>query len=473
MNLTHKILDRSKLIKASLVPILSVFIVSCEDFVEVDAPETSLIGESVFNDDINANAAVAGIYSDMVGSAGTVFTNTENLHNLTGIAADELVTFSSSEDEVQIASNELFPGNPNMSFLWNECYKYIYSCNSIIEGVSGSTGITDSLANQYEGEARFVRAWMYFNLVNFWGDVPLAITSDFQVNASLSRSSVDIVYDQIVDDLETARELLSEEYLTFERVRPNRAVATALLARVHLYRENWPEAESLASALIDDGRYVLEPDLNDVFSISSNEALWQLQSVVPGVGTYEGVRFILTFSPAFTGGVSLREDFVNSFEAGDNRATQWIDTYTFFDGSTFDYPFKYQESLFSSINVLPTQYSTVIRLAEMYLIRAEARAQQNNVTGAQDDLNAIRSRAGLPNTSASDRSNLLLAVEQERKFELFTEYGHRWFDLNRTNRATAVLSPLKEGWQETDALWPVPQLEFQRNPNLGDQNPGY
>jgi hypothetical protein len=114
----------------------------------------------------------------------------------------------------------------------------------------------------------------------------------------------------------------------------------------------------------------------------------------------------------------------------------------------------------------------MLRLAEQYLIRAEARAQLENIPGAQEDLNAIRSRAGLPDTDADDKASLLLAIERERQAELFAEGGHRWLDLKRTNRADAVLGPLKADWQTPDALFPIPDAERQLNPNL-TQNDGY
>jgi hypothetical protein len=116
----------------------------------------------------------------------------------------------------------------------------------------------------------------------------------------------------------------------------------------------------------------------------------------------------------------------------------------------------------------------VLRLAEQYLIRAEARANQNNIAGAVDDINVIRTRAGLPAVSQGvSKDQCLLAIEQERRIELFTEWGHRWFDLKRTNRADAVLSTLKSpNWQSADRLYPIPQSELETDVHL-NQNPGY
>jgi hypothetical protein len=119
----------------------------------------------------------------------------------------------------------------------------------------------------------------------------------------------------------------------------------------------------------------------------------------------------------------------------------------------------------------------VFRLAEQYLIRAEARAQQGNVSGSQSDLNAIRTRAGLPNTTANDKASLLTAIQHERQVEMFTEWGHRWFDLKRTGTIDAVMSviaPAKGGgaWNSNKALLPLPLGDLQADQNL-TQNPGY
>jgi hypothetical protein len=114
----------------------------------------------------------------------------------------------------------------------------------------------------------------------------------------------------------------------------------------------------------------------------------------------------------------------------------------------------------------------ILRLAEQYLIRAEAEANLDNLIGAITDLNMIRNRAGLPNTTASDKTTILLAIENERQAELFCEGGNRWFDLKRTNRANKILSSEKANWKQSAALYPIPQTEINADPNL-TQNIGY
>ncbi|MBC7851372.1 MAG: RagB/SusD family nutrient uptake outer membrane protein, partial [Chitinophagaceae bacterium] len=110
--------------------------------------------------------------------------------------------------------------------------------------------------------------------------------------------------------------------------------------------------------------------------------------------------------------------------------------------------------------------------AEQYLIRAEARAKLNDLTGAISDLNTIRNRAGLANTIAVSQQNILNAIAEERRTELFGEWGHRWFDLKRTGKINEVMNALKANWKATDALWPIPIDQLKANPALV-QNPGY
>jgi hypothetical protein len=162
---------------------------------------------------------------------------------------------------------------------------------------------------------------------------------------------------------------------------------------------------------------------------------------------------------------------LNGFESGDERKNAWIKSTTI-NGITYNFPYKYKVRT-TAAGAPKAEYNMVLRLGEQYLIRAEARARQGNIPGAQSDLNAIRARAGLLNTPAGDKASLLLAIENERRVELFSEWGHRWFDLKRTGRANSILVVEKSpNWQSTDALYPIPQNEIATNPLL-TQNAGY
>src|SRR5690606_35892880 len=168
---------------------------------------------------------------------------------------------------------------------------------------------------------------------------------------------------------------------------------------------------------------------------------------------------------------SFSDSFLESFEPGDLRRTHWVGAFTNDEGVTLFYPFKYKETFNSTDASL--EYSVVFRLAEQYLIRAEARTHLGTIAGAQSDLNMIRNRAGLSNTTAMTESDLLTAIWHERKMELFTELGQRWFDLKRTNRGAEVLSQMTPSWNDTDYLFPIPTAELELKPYLQPQNDGY
>jgi len=142
-------------------------------------------------------------------------------------------------------------------------------------------------------------------------------------------------------------------------------------------------------------------------------------------------------------------------------------------GVAYNFPTKYRVI---DYNAPVTEYSVVLRLAEQYLIRAEARVQQGRLAEGRDDINAIRKRAGLGVTPESTKDGLLSAILQERRVELFTEFGHRWIDLKRTgqiNQQMQIAAPFKGiTWNSNDQLYPVPQFDITRNPNLS-QNTGY
>lgn len=452
-----------------ILAVAFLFLTACEDFVDVDPPITALTGETVFDEDVNALAALSGLYST-ISSQGSFVNTLDRMAVYVGSYSDEFINYTVIPSFAQFGNNDLSPDNSLVGAYWRDLYQFIYSSNSIIEGISSSQTLTDSLASQWEGEARFIRAWSYFYLINLYGEVPIATSTDFEVNSVLPRFATTLVYGQIIDDLLDAQNLLSDDYPTSQRVRANKGAANALLARVYLYQENWEAAEREASKVIDDNRYSLEANLDNVFLNNSNEAIWQLEALRPFFGSQEGNTFILTRPPR-SSGVSIRPDYLTSFEDGDIRESSWIGSISS-SSETFFYPFKFKIDLDFS-GAIPNENLTPLRLAEIYLIRAEARARQNNVSGAQEDINAVRTRAQLSATTASDQASLLATIELERKHELFAELGHRWFDLKRTGRATEVLQPIKPQWQDTDLLWPVPLQEFLNNPNLGQQNPGY
>ncbi|GGC33324.1 membrane protein [Parapedobacter defluvii] len=437
----------------------------------------------MFDDDITAAAVLTGIYTNMC-SGPMDAARFVSLSLLGGLSADELTLHSADANPsyVQYYQNSLSASTLTQGFdYWSWLYPIIFKANAAIDGLEKSTKLTPIVKQRLLGEAKFIRAFCYFYLVNFYGDTPLVLGVDWKDNAAATRMDGSVVYQQIISDLKDAQRDLSENYLdanvsatTSERVRPNKWAATAMLARVYLYTGDYAGAEIEATAVIQQSDLYGLSSLNDVFLKNSREAIWQLQPILSGANTPEGILFIIpeTGPNENSWPVYLSEDLLGSFEEEDQRKSEWVGNVDV-NGITFYYPYKYKVSVF---NQPITEYSMVLRLAEQYLIRAEALAQQDKLVEAASDLVAVRGRAGLGDVEATTKSELLDAILHERRIEFFTESGHRWLDLKRTgsvNEVMAEVTPRKGGTWDANWQWyPILQVELEKAPQL-IQNSGY
>jgi len=261
-----------------------MILVGCKKFLEIPLPKDRLVSDAVFTDDNSATSAIIGIYSDMM--------QTRKIHSfnsslLTGLESDDLFYPATSVPSyVQFQTNGLVSDNTDIGTSWDQLYSYIYDANACMEGLEKSTGVTPIVKNQLLGEAKFIRAFNYFYLVNLFGDVPLITNTNYQSNSVIARSAKADIYKQIVTDLKDAQGLLPAGYATGERVRPNKWTATALLARTYLYNKDWENAAIQASLVISSGVYNPLPALKDVFLKTSNETIWQLMPVNGSYNTF-------------------------------------------------------------------------------------------------------------------------------------------------------------------------------------------
>ncbi len=447
--------------------------ISCKKFIAVDPPVNLLVQGTVFSSDATANAAVAGIYAQLMGNAGNFAKGGQRgISVLSGLSSDEVQDFSNSAQANQFYKNALLASNSFVqSALWTEPYNVIFSANSILEGLAGSYAVTEKTKRQLEGEVKFIRAFCHFYLTNFFGPVPLIQTTRYQDNALVARNTVPELYASIMTDLTDAIQLMEDSYTLTkgQRIRPIKSAAVALLARVYLYRQDWTNAEQQATAVIASPNYSLLLNLNDVFLANSSEAVWQLMPVLPTYNTTDGNVLILTDVPSVA---ALSPAVINAFEPGDQRKIDWVSRFTNLTGSWY-FPYKYKVKTGSTLK----EYAMVLRLAEQYLIRAEARLQQGKLLPAIEDLNAIRLRSKLPVYQGPQvKDSIMKAIAHERQVELFTEWGHRWLDIRRTGAADSVMraAALVKGtiWDAHSMLYPIPQTEINSNTRL-IQNPGY
>ncbi len=480
-NLIYKTTDRLRgCIKTLLLLPLLIATISCEKLLEVDTPPASLLKTQVFIDDATAEAALRGIYSTFL---NPYYCTGFQIAWRTGLSADEL-TFNFTDPTIlSFKENNLIAENSYISQFWTYAYTTIFRANDVIESLKASMSVSEAAKSQYIGEALFLRSFLHFYLVNLFGDIPLVTSTDYTINSKMTRTSVDAVYNQLEADLQESIVLLTANYPTSGRFRVNKAVASSLLSRLLLYMRKWSEAESIATTVINNTSDYSMVALSDITLLGNKEAIWQFPNFNNDFFTSEGEHFYGGSSTMATllSYFALRDDFVgngtlsDAFEEGDLRKTTWVKL----NRKNYIMSYKYR-SYRSTATTNPDdsrkENSTIFRLAEQYLIRSEARAQQNKLDLAIADLDAIRARAGLPllaNTNPSiSKSDLLDAVLQERRVELFTEWGHRWFDLKRTGRAVSTLETIKTGFNTNDLLYPIPESELKKNPFL-EQNPGY
>ncbi|HRE50327.1 MAG TPA: RagB/SusD family nutrient uptake outer membrane protein [Flavitalea sp.] len=437
----------------------------CRKLISVGSPEMQINNTKVFASDASATAAVMGIYIDLsVRETGII---AGGLSLCGGWASDELQIHSTTPDYQEFYTNNLRASNNVLLQWWTEIYKNIYAANLVLEELPLSPGLSGQVKRQLEGEARFIRAFLHFYAINLFGPAPYITSTAYRENARSKRLSEDSVYRHIIDDLIIAEKLLPDMIAGGARTRPSALAASSLLSRVYLYLRQWERAEAAASKAIDHpaGLIKLEDSLDTVFLSVSAEAIWQLQPVRPLRNTNEAFYFTKDNTLRLA---SLSDQFYQAgFEQGDKRKQLWVNKVEI-GGASYYSPYKYKIGKSEALG----EYQSVLRLAELLLIRAEARAQLNKLIPATHDLNRVRNRAGLSDFNPGSGDHLLEAIARERKAELFAEAGHRWFDLKRTGQAGPVLAAIKSAWEPTDRLFPIPQKQLDNNPGF-TQNAGY
>ncbi|RYY27207.1 MAG: RagB/SusD family nutrient uptake outer membrane protein, partial [Chitinophagaceae bacterium] len=452
---------------------------ACKKFVQVGPPVTSLNQDNIYENDKTAIASLTGIYIQLSNN------NNLDLSIYPGLSSDELTLYSgvtSNQELIDFYKNSLKASTSYGSNYWGKLYNVIFNINAAIEGLSSSSKLTPEIKQKLLGEAYFLRGYVYFYLTNLFGDVPLALTTEYTTNSNLVKSPKDLVFGQILSDLNQAKGLLSPSYLdaslikvSTERVRPVQSAASAMLARTFLYKGDYINAEKEASLVLANTSSYDTVSLNNVFIKNSKETIWSIQPVINVGNTADARLFIIPGTgPSTTYWASLSSNMLSAFETGDKRLVNWVSSVTV-SGKTYFFPYKYK--VVSTVPVTTSsEYLVVLRLGEQYLIRAEARAQLGNLAGALNDLNLIRKRARLSASTATTKTDILTAIIRERQVELFAEGAHRWLDLKRTNTIDNVMSTVtsqKGGvWNSSWALYPIGQEILDRSPSLS-QNPGY
>lgn len=440
-----------------IVLTIGIVFSSCEDALDI-SPRDAVDSSQLITDANSAAVAVNGMYDQL--QDDDVF----GLHYMMipDLLSDNLYHSGTFTSYREMDDNDVLADNVDISTTWNEMYEAIYRANLIIDLLPGvNDAALDPLKAQYTGEAKFVRAIMYFQLVRLFGDVPLITLPTKDLNSiEVPRNSEAEVLNQIVTDLQDAAANLPE---SSDKTKASKGAANAFLAKVHLWLGNYNEAIAAADAVMADGTgYALSGSYADLFNGGvGSESIFQVNfNAVDG----NFIAFWLGDKPANRHEFAPTDDMMNAYEAGDTRMNASFTEATGGGGS--HYVTKYTDPNAAAGAGTDKPYG--IRLADVILIKAEAAARTGDFNTATTLVNQIRTRAGLADITI-DASNFEDAILQERRVELAFE-GDRWFDLRRTNRVDAFLTA--QGRESCKQLLPIPQDDRDTNPAL-TQNPCY
>jgi len=419
--------------------------------------EDSIPAEKAFKNKAGIEKGILGSYS----SLQSLSYYGRNYLIYSDLAADNLShpTDATNSDCAEVDNNAILAENSSVSGLWASAYDGINVANNVIVKVPGMADMTETEKNKALGELYFLRGLGHFNLLNYFGSIPIKTQPTVGVsNLDAGRDPLDEVYSQIKSDLTLASKFLPASAST--KTRASKYAAIALLARVCLYSGDYDMAWQKADSVIKYGGYTLLDNYADVFaSDGSAESIFEIDFTELDRNRIAEYNFPKTLNGRRE--VQPDPDIISAYETNDERKTVSIA----YDGA-LAYANKYNDLSKGADNVI------ILRLAEMYLIRAEAEANMTggNISSIRADINTIRDRANLDPTTANTPNELLLAIEQERRVEFAFE-GHRWFDLVRTGRAIDVLPNVTKTSQ---TLFPIPADEILTNksPEM-IQNPGY
>jgi len=464
--------------------IIAVALSSCTDFLNRE-PISDLAEDNFFKTGADAEAALIAAY-DALQSEYYIFDRFTN----GDVISDNCYAGGDNPNNFQLDEFTITPSNVNVERDWSYLYEAISRANAVLDNVGSieSTDLTAARKAEILAEAGFLRAYHYFQLVNLWGEVPLILNKVNSTDPDVvfqPKSSVQEIYDAIITDLLVIKDDLPETY-TQGKQRATKGAANAMLVKAYAHQPNpnWAKVKEHAEIIINSGVYQLLSNYDDLWKPSNenttesifevqflggtNEANWGPQLWLPPSLTNDDWRKFNTPSndllTAYTdAGDTERRNASVKMENG----LPWSDP----DYPSGTIPFPFKQRLANGWSS-PNNY-LLLRLADVILLLAEAENELGNSAAAISTLDQIRNRVNLPNTTASNQGDLRTAIQNERRLELAFE-GHRWFDLKRTETAVNTMNALNRNYnvEAYQLLWPIPQSELDRNPNL-TQNAGY
>lgn len=469
------------------IPILAVALAAagCKGFVDITPQHVIPVG-NYYKTEADIRAALTGAYGNLRDIYNGYWIHFE-------LPSDNTQVFTENEGSYGEFDWLTFRATGAVSGPWNQGYRTIAAANIILDRIGG-IAMSDELKNQYTGEAKFLRALMYFNLVRLFGNVPLVLkelTSEAEAY-TYARSPVEQVYGQIEKDLLDAETLLPPKFTGVNVGRATSGAARALLGKAYLQQQKWELAESKLAEVIS--AYTFEPSLAKLFGSANDnnsEVIFSIVYLSGGIGL--GNSFAHAFAPQKSGTsvVSMgalsnnmgTQDLYDAFDNNDLRKTAYIGV---FKDGTNPKIYYWARKFVNNVSVLNDGGNDwpVLRYSDVLLMYAEALNQNNKTEEALAYISKTRVRAGLTVLTGLSKADTQLALEKERRLELCYE-GHRWHDLIRWGKEVSTMEAFKVKYRPIDPrmanmsvtadrkLMPVPFRELNLNPLLLPQNPGY
>jgi hypothetical protein len=475
---------------------------ACDSFIEPD-PQDILAPENFYKTSTDAIAAVNAVYEQ------NKWTHWLAYWFITDVATDDMIATANFGSDGHRLSNYTTDATEWVfGDVWGNSYRTINRANAVLGRVPAIT-MDETLKDRVLGEAYFLRALSYFDLVRWFGDVPLLVEEVTSLdNLNVARDPAAAVYAQIESDLQSASQMLPTSYEGADVGRVTWGAAMSLLAKVYLTQRKWDEAAAAAGEVISSGEYELLQDYYDNFVIANelvnSESIFEINYdgvSDPGAGS---VHMLFSLPQNFPGGdayglMQLPPSLLSIYAAADERgegATYMLPGYTDAMGRTTNWAMPPGAAIHKFLDETSAQNMTarawgaqrnnwiVLRYADVLLMYAEAVAEGGTPTAgtALERLDEVRDRAGLGPAGALSGQALIDAIRLERRREFVFE-GQRWFDLSRWDLLDAAITAKTTELQtvypgETDIhgvpsnLWPIPQSEIDINPSL-TQNPGW
>ncbi|HTE28104.1 RagB/SusD family nutrient uptake outer membrane protein [Flavitalea sp.] len=472
-SLIHHNIRRSRYLGYTILISAIVLGIACKKVLD-QKPVVDVDESLAITDTRSAAVAVNGLYNEL--QNGSYYGR--NFQICSDVSADIAQSVGTWDFYREMDTYQVTSGNTEVGNMYYRAYRAINQANNIIARVPELTDVSETLKNLYLGQAYFIRGLAFFDLNRLFGGVPgvvgtlglpIVLTPSVKIDESAfpSRPSLQEAYNQIEKDLLQALQLLPETNGD-NRSQAVKGTARALLSRYYMYVKKFDQTLSYSNLVIADSKYVLNPSFSAIFDNKlTTESIFELNF---NASDLSGIRN--WYFPSANGGrgdLSAHLNYYNDATADpkDTRGKM----FGFDNTSKIYYPTKYK--LAGNLDNIH-----VIRIAEMYLNRAEAKAQLNDLPGALIDLNRVHTRAGCDPLVVAGQTAILAAVLQERKLE-FAEEGHRFFDLIRTGNAIAKLSAIdrKNGpnvglTAPGRQVFPIPSFEINSNKNM-TQNDAY